>query len=346
MTALRACDLLSDRTIDVDAESRLGNVLHLIRTKQATHVVVREENRFRGVVPLSAELFRHPRRIFLDTIPKTSPPEVLDSMDISAVANVFTVLPVGEICVFDGSGVFSGIVTREGLYGSMLEAARRTIEGKAADGAESSLIDSFNREKEVLLREVHHRVKNNVQIMISLLNLQHRHAGDPALRDSLQCCIDRIRSIALVHEKLYHSELFSDVDFSGFLEQLVRRLFISYKNCDVTTRLECGNVRLALDRAVPCGIIVNELVANALRHAFPGGRSGEISVSLSMDETEKRFVLRVRDNGVGLPPGVDHEFPVSSGFVIIKSLVRQIRGELRREDGSGTRMVVMFPAGG
>ncbi len=347
MTAPRARDLLSDRILDVQAESRLGAVLPLVTEKRATHVAVWDNDEFKGIAPLGAAVFRHPARIFLDTLPRKKPPEILDTMELPAIAHVFTMLAADELCVFDRDGLFKGIITRERLYAVMIEQAG-VADGFASESVnepENSPHDSRNRETELLVHEMHHRVKNNIQVMISLLNLQNRYSEDHAFRASLQSCIDRMRSIAMVHEKLYQSESYSEVDLSGFLELIVRRLMATHNSVNVRPRIECGEVRVPLDRAVPCGIILNELISNSLRHAFPGGREGRLEVTLSSNPSEKRFVVEVLDDGVGLPAGLDMDNPTTAGYVIVKSLVRQIKGDLRCANENGARFTLSFPAG-
>lgn len=347
MSASRARDLLSDRLLDVQAESRLASVLPLVKEKRATHVAVWDKDEFQGVAQLQAAVFRHPARIFMDTLPKNKPPEILDSMELPAIAHVFTMLPADELCVFDQSGLFRGIVTREGLY-AVLAGQDRPAGASYTESANvpgPPALESYAREKVLLVHEMHHRVKNNIQIMISLLNLQNRFSEDHVFRASLQSCVDRMRSIAMVHEKLYQSESYSEVDLSGFVELIVRRLMAAHNSVNVRPLIECGEVRVPLDRAVPCGIILNELVSNSLRHAFPDGREGRLEVRLAAHPPEKRFVVEVFDDGVGLPAGLDMDNPTTAGFVIVRSLARQIKGDLRRENGNGVRFTLSFPAG-
>src|SRR5205807_8773463 len=166
------------------------------------------------------------------------------------------------------------------------------------------LIQASLREKEALLREIHHRVKNNLQITSSLLRLQASKIADAAVRQLLRESQDRIRSMALVHEMLYRSQDLARVDFPQYVRELVPQLFRSYNaGGRVRYRVELDEIVFGVDLAVPCGLIINELVANALKHAFPGDRRGEICVRMSLEQD--RYWLSVEDDGVGFPAGLD-----------------------------------------
>lgn len=199
-------------------------------------------------------------------------------------------------------------------------------------------------EKEVLLKEVHHRVKNNMQIVSSLLSHQSRLVRDPQVLGIFKESQNRIRSIALVHEKLYRSSDFSRIDFAEYILALAPHLV-------QTAGLERGQVRFAPDLeplevtitdAVPLGLIVNELVTNALKHAFPGGRRGELRVELARSADGRRKLV-VADNGVGMPEGFDIRTAETLGMQIVLMLVGQIGGEIAVGAGSGARFEILFP---
>jgi PAS domain S-box-containing protein len=184
------------------------------------------------------------------------------------------------------------------------------------------------REKEVLLREIHHRVKNNLAVMSSLFYLQSTYTQDEPTRQILQESQDRLRSMALVHETLYRSESFAAVDFAEYTASLSRQLMNSYNIAGdrVLLKTELEGASITLDLAVPCGLILNELVTNALKHAFPGNRGGEILVGLHK-QGDDRYLLRVADNGVGLSAGLAVESATTLGLRLIRSLVRQVDGQ-------------------
>jgi len=198
-------------------------------------------------------------------------------------------------------------------------------------------------EKEVLLREVHHRVKNNMQIMSSLLNLQTIDIKDPTAVHLLKECQRRIRAMALVHEKLYLSKDLANIDFSQYLQSLTLHLFQSYQIHPHSIRLTMNmeKIFLNINTAIPCGLIVNELVSNALKHAFPDGRTGEIRIELFRAEGDKNCLV-VSDNGVGFPEGLDFRNAETLGMQIISMLVDQLDGQIEVGRQEGTFFKIVF----
>ena len=195
------------------------------------------------------------------------------------------------------------------------------------------------REKEVLLREIHHRVKNNLAVIGSLLYLQSSTTQDEQTLRMLQNCRDRVHSMALVHERLYRSEDLASVDFAEYTEELTSQLFRNHVLSTDTIRLklEVEKIPLDIDRAIPCGLILNELISNALKHAFPNGRSGEIRVSLQRTQNGG-LILSVADNGVGLPDEATLQTRRSLGLRLVHSLATQLDTQiefLHRDPGTG-----------
>jgi PAS domain S-box-containing protein len=199
-------------------------------------------------------------------------------------------------------------------------------------------------EKDLLLSEVHHRVKNNLQIVGSLLDLQSAQVSDPLVLQMLRDAQNRVRSMALIHQTLYQSKDFAAVDFRQFLDALVPRLVASYGADPERIRLimAATEVPLPINSAIPCGLIVNELVTNALKHAFPNGRKGEIRLALAADENDK-VSLTVSDDGVGLPPDLDIEQTATLGLQLITLLGDQLGGTLTIERANPTRFTLNFP---
>jgi len=198
------------------------------------------------------------------------------------------------------------------------------------------------REKEVLLREIHHRVKNNLQIISSILHLQARRISDPQALERFEDCLERVRSIALLHETLYRSQDLVRVDLAACARALVRQLASAYETGGaVRFDLRIEEVHLDLDAAMPCGLILSELVSNALRHAFPEGRPGTITVSLAA--RNGCVELTVSDDGVGLPDAVDLEAPATLGLELVRAFARQLRAEVRVRRGQGAEIAVVFP---
>ncbi len=198
-------------------------------------------------------------------------------------------------------------------------------------------------EKEVLLKEVHHRVKNNLQVISSLMNLQSAQVDDPRLKDALRESQNRVRTMALIHEKLYQTTDLAQIDIAGYLHTLVNFLSQSYREraSTVVARVEAENIKVDIETAIPCGLIVNELVSNALKHAFPDGRSGEIRVCVT-HSPGGQMSLSVSDNGVGFPVGLDHTRSPSLGLNLVNTLIAQIGGTLSLERTPGTCFSITF----
>ncbi|HZL18300.1 MAG TPA: histidine kinase dimerization/phosphoacceptor domain -containing protein [Polyangia bacterium] len=219
-----------------------------------------------------------------------------------------------------------------------LAAEKALLEKTQIDVLRSELtVRASLREKEVLLKEIHHRVKNNLQVISSLLNLQARYLTDPAARAIFSQSQTRVQSIALVHERLYESADLSHVDFGKYVAVLIDNVFDTYDapSRGIAKVIDVGDVHLTVDVAIPCGLIVNELVTNALKHAFPDGRAGTVRVGLS-ESPEGTLDLTVQDDGVGMPAGVDPRNTVSLGLDLVVTFAEQLNAEMtiNREDGT------------
>ena len=199
------------------------------------------------------------------------------------------------------------------------------------------------KEKEVLLGEIHHRVKNNLQIISSLLNLQSRYIKDEQTLEVFKEIQNRIRSMALIHEKLYQSKDLARIDFAGYIRSLVADLFRSYKTNShlISLKTNTDDVFLGVDTAIPCGLIINELVLNSLKYAFPEGRQGAIHVDFHLGE-EGKFTLIVGDNGVGFPKDLDFRNTESLGLRLTCTLVDQLEGTIELDRSGGTGFKVTF----
>ena len=202
------------------------------------------------------------------------------------------------------------------------------------------------REKEVLLKEIHHRVKNNLQVVSSLLGLQSRTIEDLLTRKKFQESQNRVHSMALIHESLYQSDNLSEIDFPAYIDQLAAHLLRSYGAGPAHVKISSaiGDVRLPIDTAVPCGLIINELVSNSLKYAFPDGRRGRIRIEMREDE-HQRIRLEVSDNGIGLPENVDFLSTRSLGFRLVHTLADQLGATIETESKGGARIALTFQAG-
>jgi PAS domain S-box-containing protein len=203
-------------------------------------------------------------------------------------------------------------------------------------------IKATHREKEVMLKEIHHRVKNNMQVISSLLSIQSQYLADSRDLELFRRSQERVRSMALVHEKLYQTDDMAVIDFSLYIESLAHNLLVSYRGDagNVKLNLDVAGVFLGIDTAIPCGLIVNELISNALKHAFPGGRAGQLTVR--MRQCEESYVLEVSDDGAGLSHPPDMENSQSMGLQLVTLLTEQLDGTLSVDTSRGTKFRIIF----
>ncbi len=220
--------------------------------------------------------------------------------------------------------------------------ARLELELSERKRAEAGIRASL-QEKEVLLKEVHHRVKNNLQVISSLLYLQSDKIKDQQALEIFRDSQNRVRSMALIHEKLYQAKDLAKIDLSSYLHSLIGYLFRSYGTNASGIRLQvhAENIFLGIDMAMPCGLIINELVSNALKHAFPAGRNGEISIELSR-HNQHGYTLCVRDNGVGIKADMDLDNAPTLGLQLVNTLVQQMDGTVELERNGGTAFNIRF----
>lgn len=199
------------------------------------------------------------------------------------------------------------------------------------------------KEKELLLKEIHHRVKNNIQVIASLLNMQARTVEDPAIKEVLREAQNRVKSIALVHEKLYQSKNLDRIDYHDYLQKIARHLFESYgvSPRNVVLNIHADNISMHIDKAVPCSLIINELLSNAFKHAFPHERKGDVWIDIRREGP--CLVLNYRDNGVGLPENISVEQSESLGMRLLQGLTRQLHGKITIHRIAGTQITIMFP---
>ncbi len=235
------------------------------------------------------------------------------------------------------------------MTGTIIENDRGTpqyisvtaIDITAKQEAEEQIRHSL-KEKEILLKEIHHRVKNNLQIISSLLNLQSASLDDPQLQTLLYDSQNRVKSMALIHDRLYREKDFSRIDFTEYVRDIVENLFQSYISSDrVTHSIDFQKTWFDFDIAIPLGLIINEIVSNSLKHAFPDNREGHINLVFTK-ESENIYTLIVADNGIGLPEKLEVATLESLGMKLIHTLVDQLEGELSMESGNGSKFTITF----
>jgi PAS domain S-box-containing protein len=243
--------------------------------------------------------------------------------------------------------LFSGsaMTGEDGRSREIIGIARDMTERRRAEDAAKNLL---------LVQEIHHRIKNNLQVISSLLYLQAGYVQDEKVKEMFKESQNRVRSMALIHEKLYRSETPSAIDFSEYVSDLSRSLLASYRlpSSKVGLEIEVSKITLGMDTAVPCGFIINELVSNAFKHAFPGDRTGRIVVKLRTIEAPeaaddgnpgaRHYELRVEDNGIGFPEVKDLGTLTSLGLRIVTTLTRQLHGNIEIEREGGTSFIIRF----
>jgi len=225
-------------------------------------------------------------------------------------------------------------------------ALNESEERFTAQGATLERQTTLLHQRETMLREIHHRVKNNMQVMSSLLSLQSRVASNPAISRMLEENQNRIQSMALLHEILYQSDDLAVVDFSKYLRRMVDHLFRSYgvDNRQIRLHTELDAVGLELDDALPSGLLISEVVSNSLKHGFPEGRKGEVRIVLRR-QSANMVSLLVSDNGVGLPQHLNWTKSRSLGLRLVRVLAQQLRANLNiRSQGGGTEVKLVFTA--
>ena len=200
------------------------------------------------------------------------------------------------------------------------------------------------REKEILLREIHHRVKNNMQTITSLLDLQAESISDPKSKKALKSSQSRIRSMALIHERLYKSEHLARIKAREYIKGLIEYLEGTYQTSDTNIEIKTNveNLFLNLDTAIPCGLIINELVSNCMKYAFTENFSGRVLVKLCKLGDEN-ILLQVKDNGTGIPENINPLNSPSLGLQLVSLLTKQINGQLKIETMKGTNISISFP---
>ena len=237
--------------------------------------------------------------------------------------------------------ISTGLFAQEGHKYIFTIAREITERKKAEEKIKSSLL-----EKEILLKELYHRTKNNMQVISGLLSLESMAPGDKGLQTIFKETQDRIRAMSLVHEKLYKSQDLSNLDVKEYIEDLCMALMESYSSEKVSLQLDVQRIPLSIELATPCGLIINELLSNSLKHAFAGTRKGEIRIAMNK-EGEGGISLVYSDNGVGLPPGLDPANTKTLGLRLVNNLVLgQLEGKLEVCHGNGTGFRIKFQRDG
>ena len=240
----------------------------------------------------------------------------------------------GRVLWLNNIALFTPGELEQRLRGIMIDITER----KRMEG----LLKRSVEEKDLLLKEIHHRVKNNLQIISSLLNLQKNYVSSGECRSVLDESQNRVHSMALIHEKLYQTDNLTQIDFAEYIRDLSTFLFRSYGVDPQRVRLNVNsNASLNIDTAIPCGLIVSELVSNALKYAFVQRDAGEISIETK--QVDGMFELNVMDDGVGFPQHLDVKNTQSLGMRLVNTLTKQLRGQMQMKGSPGTSFSITFP---
>lgn len=218
--------------------------------------------------------------------------------------------------------------------------------GVSADITARKLAEEITKrsleEKEMLLKEIHHRVKNNLQIIISLLKLQSRYVTDPRDLQIFNSSRSRVETMSLIHEKLYKSKDISDIDLGNYIKDLVTHILQAYKinHSEIAFNIKSDNIQLTIDTAIPCGLIINELINNTLKYAFPEGHPGKIDINIK--RCDEDIILEIKDNGIGIPETFDIASSDSLGLQLVETLIKQISGTVTLDAKQGTKFIIKF----
>jgi PAS domain S-box-containing protein len=259
--------------------------------------------------------------------------EISRTLELEEVCKDGSIIPVEVKVSFlrDAAGQPSGL----------LGITRDITERKEAE----ALIKTSLQEKEILLKEIHHRVKNNLQVISSLLDLQANCVENKQVVAAFRDSQARLRTMALIHEKLYQSANLAEINLADYARDLVTYLLRSQDAAKrgISLNIQTDDVLLDIDKAIPCGLILNELVSNSLKHAFPQGQTGKICVELHVNDAN-RSTMMIGDNGIGFPEELNFRHPTSLGLQLVNTLVNQLNGVIELDCSQGTTFKIIFSA--
>lgn len=345
---------------DITEQKRAANALVESETKYRTlfdktkdPVLIIENNKFVDCNSATLQMLGYPTKdeLFQTHPSKLSPPTQPDGSNSFEKAEEMM-----AIALRDGSNRFEWVHRRANGEDFWVEVSLTAIPIQDHQIIHTAWRDITDRkkaeeeiqrsleEKEILLKEIHHRVKNNLQVVWGLIDLQIQTLKDPDMINTLRDSQNRIRTMSLIHETLYKSRDLSHIEISQYLQSLVNTLFSTYSVSPekISVHFTLDNILLDVESAIPCGLIVNELMSNTFKHAFPGDRNGEIHIGFSLKGTT--YTLSFGDTGVGIPPGVDYTNTESLGLKLVNVLATdQLDGTIQLVRDNGTTFIISFP---
>jgi len=330
-----------DRTDAIAAVLRTSDAKFKLETIHSVFDIGIHLKMFKPEIILS--FFTHTRTAVADLIRKSAPGQRIPVLLLIEPDNVLEAESLLSESILDYF-----IFNPESLT-SLAHAITRTMKlwnlEKGRPDRETALWEILS-EKDVFLKELYHRIKNNFQTICSILSLQSQHVADESVLSLFTECQDRVRSMALIHERLQKSDDLITVDFEEYVTSLVKGLFWSYSadHRRITTEIKIEVNKLSMDISTICGLIINELVSNSLKYAFPssGQQMGVIQIKLSTNQYQQH-VLEVNDNGIGIPDDVDFSNPKSLGLQLVLIFARdQLRGQISLEKVNGTSIKIIF----
>jgi PAS domain S-box-containing protein len=250
-----------------------------------------------------------------------------------------------ELVCLDGSVIVTKITGAETVYENE-PATLLFIDDITERKCEETKVLNSLREKDILLREVYHRVKNNMQIIWSLLSMQARMVQDETIKGYFEECQNRVKSLAFVHEQLYLSDNLREINYGQYLRQFTTHLLNTYNlNKEIVhLQIDADEEAISLAKAVPCSLIINELMSNSLKYAFPLDEGGSISIQFRLSGEPKWYIVDYRDTGPGIPPEVQPEKSTKLGMKLIYGLTRQLNGKVFFENDNGVHYLITFPS--
>lgn len=239
--------------------------------------------------------------------------------------------------------LIGGVVLLVLIVVSIYRSERIKTKKNKEINAQNEIIVKSLDEKEALLKEIHHRVKNNLQVISSLLNMQSRSTENEEILEAFQEGQSRVKAMSLIHQKLYQTENLTEIDFEDYTSQLIGQLAALYK-IDKTTvdqTIDIKNIKLDIDTAIPLGLILNELISNSYKYAFGARDKGEIHIELARTDQGK-LQLEISDNGEGLPSDIDLQKTKTLGLRLVNVLTKQLNGNLSYESSPKSRFIIEF----